>query len=306
MSPLRVPRTLIISDMHLGRPGGARSAAAFSALVSQFDRVIVNGDAAELHHVRYQRDAEHELERFRDGCVSRGIRLDFIAGNHDPFVTDVRSISLADGAIYVTHGDAMHPAIAPWSPFSRSMRECFEATMKATPVDTPLDVARFNAARAASLAEWRVMGAGAHVSTMTNIALRPHRIAAVLAYWTRYPRLAAEWGASFAPRAGTIIVGHSHRAFEKTVNGRRVANTGAYGFPGTPHAIVVEGSEVRMHRVIDRSPYYALQSAPSAKWPIAFHEATAGARHSNPRAAESAPVMNRAAASSAMRSMDVE
>ena len=93
MSPLRVPRTLIISDMHLGRPGGARSAAAFSALVSQFDRVIVNGDAAELHHVRYQRDAEHELERFRDGCVSRGIRLDFIAGNHDPFVTDVRSMS---------------------------------------------------------------------------------------------------------------------------------------------------------------------------------------------------------------------
>lgn len=292
--------------MHLGRPGGARSAAALTSLIEPFDRVIVNGDSAELHHVRFQRDAEFELDRFQTICSSRGVRIDFIAGNHDPFVSDVRFLTLADGAIYITHGDAMHPSIAPWSPFSRSMRECFESTMRAMPAHIAPDEARFRAAREAALAEWRVMGAGAHDSTLGNMMLRPHRFLAVLHYWLNYPTLAAEWAARFAPRAGTVIVGHSHRAFAKEVGGRRVANTGAYSFPGTPHAIVVEGNSVCMHRIHDRAPYYELASAPCASWPIAFHSAHSHATHASARDAASAAVMNRAASPSAMRSMDVE
>ena len=305
MSPSRVPRTLILSDLHLGRPGGARSARAFEALVQQFNRVIVNGDIAELHHARFQRDAELEVEIFRDLCVTRGIRLDLIAGNHDPFVSDVRSLAIADGAIYVTHGDAFHPAIAPWSPYAASMRRSFAATLAATPPEIPRDVAHFKAAREASLAEWRVMGAGAHVSTLANMAVRPHRMLAVLAYWARYPQMAAGWGARFAPRAGTIIVGHSHRAFAKSIVGRRIANTGAFGFPGIPHGIVIEGQSVHMHRIIDRTPYYTLATNASASWPIAFH--TEAARAAQPTTGSASTLsMNRAALPSAVRSMDVE
>jgi len=109
MPPERLPRTIVLSDLHLGRPGGAGGAAAFEALVGDCDRLIVNGDSAELHHEAFRADAERELDRFRDLCVTRGVRVDLIAGNHDPFVSDLRSLELADGAVYITHGDALHP-----------------------------------------------------------------------------------------------------------------------------------------------------------------------------------------------------
>jgi predicted phosphodiesterase len=305
-------RTLVLSDLHLGRPGGARDARAFEALVADFDRVIVNGDVAELHHARFQRDAEVQLEIFRDLCLTRGIRLDLIAGNHDAFVSDVRSLRLADGAVYITHGDAFHPAIAPWSPYAASMRRTYADAMARTPSGTPEDEARFAAAREASLAEWRTMGEGAHVSTIANMAVRPHRVLAVLAYWARFPAVAAGWAERFAPHAGTMIVGHSHRAFVKSIGGLRLVNTGSFGFPGTPHAVVLEGDVARVHRLVDHTPHYRLAPHAIASWTIAHHagrasaQAVRAAEGGSAPGAASTPSMNRAAAPSAVRSMDVE
>lgn len=305
-------RTLVLSDLHLGRPGGARDARAFEALVADFDRVIVNGDVAELHHARFQRDAEVQLEIFRDLCLTRGIRLDLVAGNHDAFVSDLRALSLADDAVYITHGDAFHPAIAPWSPYASSMRRTYADALAGAKPGTPEDVARLAAAREASLAEWRSMGEGAHISTIANMAVRPHRVLSVLAYWARFPAIAAGWAERFAPRAGTMIVGHSHRAFVKTIGGLRLVNTGSFGFPGTPHAVVLEGSAVRVHRIVDHAPHYRLAPDAISSWPIAPHPGRAAqpvrsAADAAPASgAASTPVMNRAAAPSAVRSMDVE
>ncbi|MFM7260723.1 MAG: hypothetical protein ACKO3W_08975 [bacterium] len=304
-SPLQ--RTLILSDLHLGRPGGARDARSFEALVADFDRVIVNGDVAELHHARFQRDAEIQLELFRDLCLTRGIRLDLIAGNHDAFVSDLRALDLADGAVYITHGDAFHPAIAPWSPYAASMRRSYADAMAATKPGIPEDEARFAAAREASLAEWRTMGEGAHVSTLTNMAVRPHRVLAVLAYWARFPAVAAGWAERFAPQAGTMIVGHSHRAFVKSIGGLKIVNTGSFGFPGKPHAAVLEGSTARVHRIVDHTPHYKLAPQPIESWSITHHPGRAQVQPSPAgNGAASTPVMNRAASPSAVRSMDVE
>jgi predicted phosphodiesterase len=307
MSPARVPRTLILSDLHLGRPDGAGRADAFETLLADFDRVIVNGDVAELHHAEYRADAEFELARFRDICSTRGTKLDLIAGNHDPFVSDVRSVSIANGAIYVTHGDAFHPAVAPWSPHAAVMRRAFEAAIAAAPRDLAADAVRFAAARDAAIAEWRTMGDGAHVSTVRSMLAHPTRVLAVLRYWTSYPSLAAEWASRHAPEAGTVVVGHSHRAFHRSVGGRNVVNTGSYGFPGRPHAVVIEGTTVRLHAVIKRGHFFALAGDAKAAWPIAFH-AEGLARTAQTDAyvpAASTPAMNRAASASAARSSDV-
>lgn len=307
MSPARVPRTLILSDLHLGRPDGAGRADAFETLVADFDRVIVNGDIAELHHSAYQADAQFELARFRDICHTRGTKLDLIAGNHDPYVSEVRSISLADGAVYITHGDALHPAVAPWSPQASVMRRAFEAALAAAPREMSADAAHFLAAREAAIAEWRHMGNGSHVSTARSMLLHPSRALSVLRYWSSYPTLAADWCDRHAPEAGTIVVGHSHRAFHRAVAGRQVVNTGSYGFPGRPHGVVIEGTTIRLHAVIKRGHFFALAADAKSTWPIAFHEG--GLRRS--AASQSAvgfastPAMNPAASASAVRSMDV-
>ena len=306
MSPLRLPRTLILSDLHLGRPGGAGRADAFEPLLADFDRVIVNGDIAELHHVAYRDDAELELARFRDICVTRGIKLDLIAGNHDPYVSDVRSIALAEGAIYITHGDAFHPAVAPWSPQASTMRAAFDQAIASAPRELAEDAARFLAAREAAIAEWRVMGNGAHVSTLGSMLVHPMRALAVLRYWARYASLAADWATRFAPQAGTVIVGHSHRAFHTSVGGRHVVNTGSYGFPGRPHAVVLEGTTVRMHALGKRGHFFALATDAKAAWPVSFHAEGIQRLESAPQAgvAASTSAMNRAASPSAARSSE--
>jgi len=306
MSPLRLPRTLILSDLHLGRPGGAGRADAFEPLLADFDRVIVNGDIAELHHVAYRADAELELARFRDICVTRGIKLDLIAGNHDPFISEVRSIALADGAIYITHGDAFHPAVAPWSPQASVMRAAFEQVLAAAPKGLAEDAVRFAAAREAAIAEWRVMGDGAHVSTLGNMLMHPARALAVLHYWAGYASLAASWAERYAPQAGTVIVGHSHRAFHTSVGGRHVVNTGSYGFPGRPHAVVLEGTTVRMHALGKRGHFFALSTDARSAWPVAFHAQGIQKLDVAPQAGApvSTPAMNRAASPSETRSSD--
>ena len=311
MSPLRVPRTLVLSDLHLGRPNGAGRADAFEALLADFDRVIVNGDVAELHHPDFAGDAELELARLRDICFSRGIKLDLVAGNHDPFVSDLRSLALADGAIYITHGDALHPAVAPWSPCASVMRQAYAAALASTAQGTAEDAARFAAAREASLAEWRAMGDGAHVSTIGGMARHPGLALAVLAYWSRYPRMVASWAERFAPQAGTVIVGHSHRGFVRTVDGRQIVNTGAYAFPGRPTGVVVEGTTVRVHRLAKRGHLFALAPDAVAAWPINFHargvermQEPAREPDAGQASAASTPAMNRAASPSASPSID--
>jgi len=303
MSPSRVPRTLVLSDLHLGRPNGAARADSFETLLADFDRVVVNGDIAELHHPDFAAMAELELARFRDICFSRGIKLDLLAGNHDPFVSERRSLTLADGAIYVTHGDALHPAVAPWSPCASIMRSAFQAALEATPAGTPEDTARFAAAREASLAEWRAMGDGAHISTIGSMARHPTLALSVLGYWSRYPRLAAEWAGRFAPQAGTVIVGHSHRGFVRTVDSRQIVNTGAYSFPGTPSGVVIEGTTVRVHRLTRRGLHFTLAQDALAAWPIAFH-ARGLERMPDQAPSASTPAMNRAASASRSPSID--
>jgi predicted phosphodiesterase len=302
MDPSRHPRTIILSDLHLGRPGGAEEAARLLPIVDGCERLILNGDTAELHHGRHRAKAEAELGRLRDLCHARAVRLDLIAGNHDPFVSEVRSLRLLDGAIYLTHGDALHPAIAPWSPHAAVMRAAFERALAqgASRAAAPTEDQLFAAAREAAIAEWQSLGDGAHVSTIANMAIRPHRALAAVAYWRSYPALVRDWAERFAPTAGTVVVGHSHRPFVRTLGGLRIVNTGAYGFPGTPLAALVESGEVLVHRVEERGGRYRLAERPIARW-------SAAPRGPQPpaRADASADAMKPAASASAARSIDV-
>ena len=299
MSPTVEPKTLVLSDLHLGRPGATAQAHRFAEIVASFDRVIVNGDVAELHHAQFREHAEFELARLQDCCAKAGAKLELIAGNHDPFVSPTRFLSLAGGAVYLTHGDALHPSIAPWSPFAATMRQAYETALVSSAAGRDQHEGRLAAAREAAIAEWRALGSDAHISTIAGMAVRPHRALAVLSYWTRYPAMIHDWASRFAPHAGTVIVGHSHRAFVRTVGGLRIVNTGAYSFPGRPLAVVLEGNAVRVHRIDMERRLFALSGQPVASWTIARRDG--GAAH----AAPSARRMKEAASASAAESTEV-
>lgn len=304
-------RTIVLSDLHLGRRGSAAQSHRFARLIETHRRVIVNGDSAELHHGQFRAAAEEELARLRELCARAETRLDLVAGNHDPFVSNVRSLSLCDGSVYLTHGDAFHPAIAPWSPFAAAMERAFHQALAATVGDRESESARLAAAREAAVAEWRALGDGAHISTIASMAVRPHRALAAIRYWGRYPAMALDWASRYAPNADTLVVGHSHRPFVTERNGVRIVNTGAYGFPGRPLAVVIEGRMVSVHRIEMAERLFRLSERPLASW-ITGVARGADETQRGPSAAEgdapdraSTRRMNSAASANATRSIEV-
>ena len=110
------PRRIgILSDTHLsdGRRG-AGSAEALRPLWQGADRLILNGDTAETRSPR-TRDAAHQrLEELKQLTADDGVELTLIAGNHDPFVSELDWLELAGGAVVLNHDDILHPAVRTW------------------------------------------------------------------------------------------------------------------------------------------------------------------------------------------------
>lgn len=235
-------RTLILSDLHLGRPRlAARSAEALRPLWQGCSRLIINGDVAEVHHPTHWAGAARQVLHLHDLCEDDDVELTLLSGNHDPYLTDVRHLELANRSVFVTHGDVLHPAIAPWSPRAGIMRDAHERAIEAIPpeerghLDTRLKVSQF-----ASHVEWSDMAHEASKSSVPQMLLRPWSVPQVLWYWWRFPKLAAKFLQDHAPHARIGVFGHTHRAGIWSIDHRVIINTGSFGFPGQPRAVMIE------------------------------------------------------------------
>lgn len=107
-------RIVILSDTHMGRPEAVvRSPAELAPLWRGADSLVINGDVAEVHDPRHRVKAAGQVLELHDLCERDGVDLTLLSGNHDPYISDTRHLKLANGAVFVTHGDALHPSIAP-------------------------------------------------------------------------------------------------------------------------------------------------------------------------------------------------
>lgn len=234
-------RILILSDTHLGRLRGAcRSAAMLRPLWKDSDTLIINGDVAEVHHPKWRAAAAREVIELADLCEKDQVRLILLSGNHDPFLSDIRHLVLAGGDIFVTHGDVLHPAIAPWSPRAGCMRAAHKQYLEQIPLEdrdhleTMLAVAQH-----ASHKEWEHLASEASKSSRRAMLLRPWKLAQVVYYWNHFPAMAAQFLAQHAPEARFGIFGHTHHPNTQEIDGRVIINTGSFGFPGKPRAVTI-------------------------------------------------------------------
>jgi predicted phosphodiesterase len=240
-------RVLILSDLHLGGPESIRYARGLRPLLEPGTTLVLNGDTAEFHRPEFQEDAEVEYRRLLALAEDRDVAVVTLAGNHDPFVSERRTLELADGTILVTHGDAFHPSVAPWSLGGRAMRaewDRFMATLP--PEERPTNAAALAAAREAAISQWRFFGNGDHRTTVWRMMLRPSLGFEVFRAWHGFPRLAAAFGRRHSPAVRVVVAGHSHRAGVRAADGITVLNTGAYAFPGTPHAAILDGRRLSL------------------------------------------------------------
>ncbi|MFI4860829.1 MAG: hypothetical protein ACIAXF_09135 [Phycisphaerales bacterium JB063] len=259
-------RTLILSDTHLGKRGPV-TAESLATLWRGFDRVVFNGDTAEVQMPRHCKQAERELWHLRELAGRDQVELVLICGNHDAHVSDTHALSMLDGRVLVTHGHALHPGIAPWTSAGKPMAKMTHDHLAALPaqsaacLDTRLQVAQRVASEGFTLdpSTQREGGLG-----LRDMITHPWYAAKVLQYWFDAPRLASTFAERYCPEARVLVVGHSHRQGIWHRKGRTIINTGCYTFPSKPRAVVVERDTLAVHDVLLTPRGYVLSH--SARW----------------------------------------
>ncbi|UCD76777.1 MAG: metallophosphoesterase family protein [Phycisphaerales bacterium] len=277
-------RIVILSDLHLGRPHcAAVSAEALRPLWKGAAHMILNGDIAEVHNRKHWSVAARQTLHLLDLCETDDVGMTLLSGNHDPFISDIRHLSLHGGRVFVTHGDVLHPAVAPWSPAAGRIRQAHAqaisalAPEKRTHLESILSASQF-----ASHTEWGELEKEASHSTIPGMFLRPWAIAQVLHYWWIFPRLAARFAAQHAPRARFVILGHTHHPGIWRIGDRTIINTGSFGFPGKPTAVIIDESSLSVLRILRKGNEYRFHPKPIARYDLpaaADHAAMGNSDH---------------------------
>ena len=247
-------RTVILSDTHLSGNGqGAVSAEALRPLWQGADELVLNGDVAELSDPRWRVDAARHIMQIQDLCEADGVRLTLLAGNHDPYLTDRRFLRLCHGEVFITHGDMLHPAISPWTSYAKQLRELhMDALEQLGSTERNQLSMQAMAATHASNQKWEHLADHPHPKRgkLMSKFEKASKVPKVLWFWQRLPRLAAQFAKQYAPDARFFIFGHIHRAGVWQFGEQTIINTGSYHCPRNPHAVILDGQTLSVHRVI--------------------------------------------------------
>ncbi|MEM8783641.1 MAG: metallophosphoesterase family protein [Planctomycetota bacterium] len=254
-------KTLIVSDLHLAHPAVRSSkrlrAAHLRPLWRGVRRLVVAGDMAELQISAARADAAREVAELQRLCEQDGVELVAISGNHDAYLTDRRHLEMCGGRVLVTHGDALHPAIAPWARGASAMREAVLGGIRRVLRERglPDDPDRLSLTERLDIVQHVAHGQFvAHESQgkhgVSELLLRPDRVALMAWYWRNQPDLAAAFLEALAPQAEVLVFGHSHRPGVWQRGGRTIMNTGSFALPARPRAVLVEDRSLQMHRVV--------------------------------------------------------
>lgn len=267
-------RIVVISDTHLGKPrGGAGSADALRPLWRGAERLIINGDVAEVHDITLRTEAARQVVRIQQLCDEDGVELILLSGNHDPLISDLRSLELNDGEVYLTHGDGLHPAISPWAGHRDRLRVLNERTHGSLrPDEAESAQGHLAAAQYASLFTWDEMSRQhePHATGWRKRLGQAMKLCRVLWYWNTLPHAAVRFAKRHAPSARFFIFGHIHRAGIWRRRDRVVINTGAYGFPFNPRAVIIENHELSVWPIIKDADRVTFRFAdkPIARFPL--------------------------------------
>ncbi|MEM7680394.1 MAG: metallophosphoesterase [Planctomycetota bacterium] len=255
--------TLVISDMHLGSVGAPR-AKSLRPLWQGVQRVVVNGDLAEIQTIKRRAEAAKEARRMVEMCDHDGVELITIPGNHDAYVSEQRYATAGEGQVLIMHGDALHPDIAPWSSGVKQIRQA-KADMNYDTdanfdAEDPLDE-RIAASHHMAVAEFDRREVGG-VADRLSVLLAPHRVFKVVRYWKQVPDLAGKFLDRYKPETKVLIFGHSHRQGVWRRGGRVLINTGSFSFPGRPRAVRLDQGVVSVFRIRKTKGEHRLSERP--------------------------------------------
>lgn len=242
---------LVLSDLHLGHPATSlKNPRRLQPLLDDARTAVFNGDACELLSVTHRERATDCLRQLAELCTRAGVRPLFIAGNHDPSISNLHTLDLCGHRVCVTHGDALHPAIAPWSRDAAHLRQERRRLLAGRPEPTDFDelqrLAKQTAVVASRYEASHRPGRLARVAMVGRFAVQPWRAVLAMKYWRNVSRYACIMHQRFCPRARLLIVGHTHRPGIWNLPGFTLVNTGSFQPFSSPFAVRLDDDAARV------------------------------------------------------------
>lgn len=274
--PLPLP-IFVLSDLHLGHPASHLSEPELLfPVLEAAGSVVINGDSYEALNVRRREAATLKNRRLLDFLRNRRTPCIQITGNHDPEVSDFHHLDLLDGRIFVTHGDALHPDVAPWSREAKALRTerlRIETAEPERALDRQTLDGRLRLAKRCALVvgsedrhgNRRLM---ARFLMTGQFAMQPWRAARAVRYWASVPNLASAMRDQFRPAAKLMLIGHSHRPGIWRREGWTLVNTGSFQPLSSPLLAVLGLDRAVIHRLKRRQSGYSV-AAPVAEIALA-------------------------------------
>jgi predicted phosphodiesterase len=228
----------ILSDIHFGdRISRVVRLEQLQPLFGGVSHLVLNGDTLDTREGPNPAHNEECRAAVVDFLPKR-IRPTFLSGNHDPDFTPHHYLDLAQGSVFVIHGDLMYDDIVPWSIDGPVIGRRIAAELEKLPIPQRHDLDQRSAIfrRVAASIPQR------HQSERHRLkyALRyladtvwpPQKLFRVLRAWQTAPTRAATLAGRYRPRAKFILNGHTHRAgIWRMPSGVTVINTGSFAPP---------------------------------------------------------------------------
>jgi hypothetical protein len=132
----------------------------------------------------------------------------------------------------VTHGDSLHPDLAPWSgeatALRRERRRLIEAGSNVRTFEDELHLIKRMAVVASLYDKRKKSGMAGRIEIVSKFARKPKRAVKVIKFWTNVPTFADEYHNRFIPSARHLIIGHTHRAGVWRRRDYTLINTGSF------------------------------------------------------------------------------
>jgi predicted phosphodiesterase len=259
----------IFSDLHLGDHGcRLRTLGQLAPLFDGANALVLNGDSLDTRPGPVHLSPVALAAAKADSAAQRAGFLDFLAhhappttlltGNHDPDISAQHTLDLADGQIFVTHGDLFFDDIVPWSrdvplmrkllarefaQFAPAERMQLEPRLTAFRRVCACVPQRHHSERNPFLYTWGVLA---------DIAW-PTRTFAVLRAWRETPALASAFLRTHRPHARFLLMGHTHRpGIVHTPSGITIINTGSFCAPADACAVDLTPEKLILRRIVSR------------------------------------------------------
>ena len=237
---------VVLSDLHLGH-GATRltDPAMLTPVLDGSARVLFNGDTFEQLSLRYRTGALDRLGGLLDLCRRLGTHPTLVTGNHDPYASSCDHLDLCDGRVFVTHGDALHPGVAPWSHDARSLRIERDRLLADEPQPQGLEEELHLIKRTASIASRYERlgrdGGSARRGMVMKFLTQPQRALKAFWFWSQTLKYAQALRNRHRPQASLMLFGHTHKANVWQTPQAVYVNTGSYQPMSQPLAVRLHG-----------------------------------------------------------------